>query len=156
VCCGASAFSISLTVQGTKLYQATRRAIAKRQPALLRLISKFNDNCEKLDRLCPDGCPIPISAPLPTQLNALRSDTSLHEDVCISPTAGGIPPWLADDDVRDGLRSLHAIDRCREEANRLNLDRTNLKLWLENEQLIVAEALASHPGALHNILFDLY
>jgi hypothetical protein len=58
--------------------------------------------------------------------------------------------------VRDGLRSLHAIDRCREEANRLNLDRTNLKLWLENEQLIVAEALASHPGALHNILFDLY
>ncbi|KAJ7917138.1 hypothetical protein B0H13DRAFT_1608630 [Mycena leptocephala] len=130
---------------GTKLYQATRKAIAKRQPALLKLIGKFNDNCEKLDSLCPVGCPIPIPAPLPTTLNALRYDSSLHEDVCISPTPGGIPAWLANDDVRDGLRSLHTIDRCREEANRLNLDCANLRLWLSNEQLIVDKALASHP-----------
>ncbi|KAJ7828415.1 hypothetical protein B0H13DRAFT_1917104 [Mycena leptocephala] len=134
-------------VQGTKLYQATRRAIAKCQPALLKLIGKFNDSCEKLDRLCPVGCPIPIPAPLPTQLNALRSDSSLHEDVCISPNPGGIPAWLTDDNVRDGLQSLHTIDRCREEANRLNLDRVNLKLWLDNEHLIVVKALASHPDA---------
>lgn len=109
------------------------------------------ERCEKLDRLCPVGCPIPIPAPLPTQLNALWSDLSLHEDVCISPSPGGIPAWLVDDDVRDGLRSLHMIDRCREEANRLNLDRTNLKNWLINESLIVRKALASHPGVLHNI-----
>ncbi|KAF7326957.1 hypothetical protein MVEN_02589900 [Mycena venus] len=141
---------------GTKLYQATRRAIAKRQPALLKLIGKFNDHCAKLDGLCPVGCPIPIPAPLPTQLNALRSDPSLHEDVCISPSPGGIPAWLIDDDVRDGIRSLHTIDRCREEAIRLNLDRANLKRWLDNERLIVEKALASHPGALHDILSDLH
>ncbi|KAF7337089.1 ULP-PROTEASE domain-containing protein [Mycena venus] len=141
---------------GTKLYQATRRAIAKRQPALLKLIGKFNDHCAKLDGLCPVGCPIPIPAPLPTQLNALWSDPSLHEDVCISPSPGGIPAWLIDDDVRDGIRSLHTIDRCREEAIRLNLDRANLKRWLDNERLIVEKALASHPGALHDILSDLH
>jgi hypothetical protein len=62
---------------------------------------------------------------------------------------------LIDDDVRDGLRSLHIIDRCREEANQLNLDRANLESWLVNEHLIVAKALASHPGALHDILSDL-
>ncbi|KAJ7820887.1 hypothetical protein B0H13DRAFT_1921094 [Mycena leptocephala] len=102
---------------GTKLYQATRRAIAKRQPALLKLIGKFNDHCEKLERLCPVGCPIPIPAPLPTQLNALRSDSSLHEDVCISPSPGGIPAWSS-------------TTICREEANQLNLDRANLESWL--------------------------
>ncbi|KAJ7828627.1 hypothetical protein B0H13DRAFT_1916981 [Mycena leptocephala] len=131
---------------GTKLYQATRRAISKRQPALLKLIAKFNDNCAKLDRLCPVECPIPIPTPLPTRLNALRSDSSLYEDICISPSPSGIPAWLNDDDVRDGIRSLHAIDRCREEAIRLNLDRANLKTWLEHERRIVEKALASHPG----------
>ncbi|KAJ7923347.1 hypothetical protein B0H13DRAFT_1602762, partial [Mycena leptocephala] len=136
---------------GTKLYQATRRAIAKRQPALLKLIAKFNDSCEKLDRLCPVRCPIPIPAPLPTQLNALWSDLLLHEDICISPSPGGIPAWLVDDDVHDGLRSLHMIDRCREEAKWLNLDRANLKNWLINESLVVRKALASHPGVLHDI-----
>ncbi|KAJ7202987.1 hypothetical protein B0H12DRAFT_1035731 [Mycena haematopus] len=132
---------------GTKLYQATRAAISKRQPALLKLIHKFNENCAKLHDLCPIGCRIPLPAPLPTQLTGLRSDPSLHEDICISPSPGQIPRWLNDDDVRDGIRSLHMIDRCREEASRLNLDRANLRLWLQEELLIVEDAIDSHSGA---------
>ncbi|KAJ6469415.1 hypothetical protein C8R45DRAFT_837134 [Mycena sanguinolenta] len=129
---------------GTKLYQATRAAISKRQPALLKLIHRFNENCAKLEDLCPVGCRIPLPAPLPTQLTALRADPTLHEDVCISPSLGQIPRWLNDDDVRDGIRSLHIIDRCREEAFRLNLDHANLRLWLDEELSIVETALASH------------
>ncbi|KAJ6553265.1 hypothetical protein B0H19DRAFT_1377852 [Mycena capillaripes] len=129
---------------GTKLYQATRKAISKRQPALLKLIDRFNENCAKLETLCPVGCRIPIPVPLPTQLTVLRLDPSLHEDVCISPSPGRIPRWLNDDDVRDGIRSLHIIDRCREEAARLNLDRANLRLWLDEELSIVDNALFSH------------
>ncbi|KAJ7251190.1 hypothetical protein B0H12DRAFT_1018806 [Mycena haematopus] len=140
---------------GTKLYQATRAAISKRQPALLKLIHKFNENCAKLDDLCPANCRIPLPAPLPTQLAALRSDSSLHEDVCISPSPGQIPRWMNDDDVRDGIRSLHIIDRCREEASRLNLDRANLRLWLDEELLIVDAAFAIHSGVSRRALSEL-
>ncbi|KAJ7739076.1 hypothetical protein DFH07DRAFT_752302, partial [Mycena maculata] len=100
---------------GTKLHQSTRKAISKRQPSLLKAIKKFNAGCETLERLRPPQCNIPIPSPLSTQLNGLRNDPSLHEDVWISPSVGPIPRWLNDDDVRDGIRSLHVADRCAEE-----------------------------------------
>ncbi|KAF7326540.1 hypothetical protein MSAN_02506900 [Mycena sanguinolenta] len=56
---------------GTKLHQATRKAISKRQPALMRSIRKFNDYCELLARLRPENCTIPIPSALSTQLNGL-------------------------------------------------------------------------------------
>ncbi|KAF7339251.1 ULP-PROTEASE domain-containing protein [Mycena venus] len=112
---------------GTKLYQATRNAISKRQPALLKLIDRFNENCAKLDALC-------------------LSDPTLYEDVCISPSPGRIPRWLNDDDVHNGIWSLHIINRCREEAFRLNLDRANLRVWLNEELSIVDNTLASHSN----------
>ncbi|KAJ6542921.1 hypothetical protein B0H19DRAFT_1076947 [Mycena capillaripes] len=88
-----------------------RKVISKRQPALLKLIDRFNENCAKLETLCPVGCRIPIPVPLPTQLTAL---------------------------------CLHIIDRCCEEAARLDLDRANLRLWLDEELSIVDNALFSH------------
>ncbi|KAJ6552137.1 hypothetical protein DFH09DRAFT_1281123 [Mycena vulgaris] len=96
---------------GTKLHQSTRKAISKRQPALLRSIGKFNAYGAALERLRPPGCKIPIPSPLSTQLNALRDDASLYEDVWITPAEGQIPRWLNDADVRDGICALHSADR---------------------------------------------
>ncbi|KAF7331212.1 hypothetical protein MSAN_02440000 [Mycena sanguinolenta] len=79
---------------GTKLHQATRKAITKRQPALIKAISKFNAYCERLETLRPPGCQIPIPAPLSTRLNGLRDDPTLHEDVWIERTSDRIPRWL--------------------------------------------------------------
>ncbi|KAJ7118428.1 hypothetical protein C8R43DRAFT_1137360 [Mycena crocata] len=126
---------------GTKLHQSTRKAITKRQPALLKAIGKFNDYCADLERLRPAGCQIPIPEPLSTQLNGLRDDPSLHEDVWITPSQGSIPRWLDDSDVRDGIRVMHSSDRCREEAERLNLERANMRDWLKDESDIVALAV---------------
>ncbi|KAK7053896.1 hypothetical protein R3P38DRAFT_3305315 [Favolaschia claudopus] len=125
---------------GTKVHQATRKAISRRQPALLKAINKFNECCATLDRLRPPNCSIPIPSPLSTQLNGLRDDTTLHEDVWITPSQGPIPRWLNDDDVRDGIRSLHALDRCAEEVVRLNLERDNLRRWLSEEADITEQA----------------
>ena len=47
---------------GTKLHQVTRKAIAKRKPALLRAISKYNNYCDTLDVLAPNNCPVPASS----------------------------------------------------------------------------------------------
>ncbi|KAF7354322.1 hypothetical protein MVEN_01120600 [Mycena venus] len=126
---------------GTKLHQSTRKAISKRQPSLLKAIKKFNTCCQTLERLRPPQCTIPIPSPLSTQLNGLRNDPSLHEDVWITPSEGPIPRWLNDEDVRDGIRSLHIADRCAEEVVRLNLERNNLRRWLLEEQEIVKRAI---------------
>ncbi|KAJ6533961.1 hypothetical protein DFH09DRAFT_1405699 [Mycena vulgaris] len=132
---------------GTKLHQSTRKAISKRQPALLRSIGKFNAYGAALERLRPPGCKIPIPSPLSTQLNALRDDASLHEDVWITPAEGQIPRWLNDADVRDGICALHSADRCAEEASRLNMERRNMGNWLTQELDIVSKAIEMFTGS---------
>ncbi|KAK7043474.1 hypothetical protein R3P38DRAFT_2510672 [Favolaschia claudopus] len=126
---------------GTKLHQSTRKAITRRQPALLKAITKFNTGCATLERLCPPQSPIPLPSPLSTQLNVLRNDPTLHEDVWITPSEGPIPRWLNDQDVRDGIRSLHVLDRCAEEIVRLNTERDNLRRWLSHEKDVVNRSL---------------
>ncbi|KAF7334389.1 ULP-PROTEASE domain-containing protein [Mycena venus] len=126
---------------GTKLHQSTRKAITNRKPALLKSIQKYNVYCAQLERLRPPGCLIPIPSSLPVTLNGLRDDPTFYEDVWITPSSGSIPRWLDDIDVRDGIRSLHAIDRCAEEAARLNQERQNLCLWLDKELAIVGKAM---------------
>ncbi|KAK6992139.1 hypothetical protein R3P38DRAFT_3409057 [Favolaschia claudopus] len=125
---------------GTKLHQSTRKAISRRQPALLKAINKFNACCASLEELRPPRCSIPIPTPLSTQLNGLRNDVSLHEDVWITPSEGPIPRWLNDEGVREGIRNLHALDRCAEEVIRLNLERDNLRRWLSEEKSIALRA----------------
>ncbi|KAJ7850971.1 hypothetical protein B0H13DRAFT_2360391 [Mycena leptocephala] len=132
---------------GTKLHQSTRKAISKRQPSLLKAIKNFNTGCETLERLRPSNCNIPIPSSLSTQLNSLRNDPSLHEDVWITPSDGPIPRWLNDEDVRDGIRSFHTADRCAKEVVRLNLERDNLRRWLMEEQEVVRRAIEMTPDS---------
>jgi hypothetical protein len=136
---------------GTKLYQLTRKAITRRQPALVRALKKFNGYCARLELLRPPGCNVPIPAALPTTLDGLRSDPLLHQDVWIQASNEPVPRWLEDYDVRDGIRSLHVIDRCTEEADRLNLERANLGLWLTEELAVVARVIAMN-GAFPSVL----
>lgn len=88
---------------GTKLHQQTRKAISKRQPALMSPIRKFNTYCGQLEELYDLTWSIPLSTPLPTKLNELRNDQSLMEDVWIAPSVRHIPRWMEDKDVRAGI-----------------------------------------------------
>ncbi|KAG2739058.1 hypothetical protein P692DRAFT_20756820 [Suillus brevipes Sb2] len=111
---------------GTKLHQHTRKAIAKRQPALMTAIRKFNTYCERLELLYDPAWNIPLPTPLPTKLAELRGDQTLMQDVWVTPSMGEVPRWLADSDVRDGIRALLKRDRCREEQRRLGMEADNL------------------------------
>ncbi|KIK12536.1 hypothetical protein PISMIDRAFT_18680, partial [Pisolithus microcarpus 441] len=84
---------------GTKLHQQTCKAIAKRQPALMSAIRKYNTYCEQLSQLHDPSWAIPLPTPLPTKLVDLRNDTSLMEDVWITPSSGETPLWLQDADM---------------------------------------------------------
>jgi hypothetical protein len=122
----------------------TRKAITRRQPALTRALKKFNGYCAHLEELRPPGCNIPTPAALPTTLDGLHSDPSLYQDVWIQSSEEPVPRWLEDHDVRDGIRSLHIIDRCMEEVDRLNLEHANLDLWLKEELAVVAKVISGN------------
>ncbi|KAJ6613526.1 hypothetical protein B0H10DRAFT_1647301, partial [Mycena sp. CBHHK59/15] len=132
---------------GTKLHQTTRKAIQKRRPALLKAIAKYNQYCSDLVALIPPKCPIPLPQPLSTELNGLRNDHVLHEDVWITPSEGVIPRWLNDSDVRDGIRALHTTDRCAEEVVRLQLERQNMSRWLDEEIATIEFVLESSENS---------
>lgn len=103
-----------------------RKAIAKRQPALMTAIRKFNSYCEQLESHYDISSGIPLPSPLPTKLVDLRVDPTLMEDVWITPSAGEVPRWLEDSEVRDGIRALLKRDRCHEEQLRLRTEADNL------------------------------
>jgi hypothetical protein len=124
---------ILLVISGTALHQHTRKAIAKRKPALMTAIRKFNRYCAKLEDLHDPSWSIPLPSPLPTQLAALRDTSTLMEDVWITPAVGDVPRWLEDSDVREGIRAMLKIDRCLEERRRLGIEADNLCRWFGRE-----------------------
>ncbi|KAG9309294.1 hypothetical protein JVU11DRAFT_10781 [Chiua virens] len=137
---------------GTKLHQQTRKAIAKRQPALMAAIRKFNTYCEHLAELHDASCSIPIPNPLPTKLAELRADQSLMEDVWITPSLGAVPLWISDRDIRSGIRGMLKSDRCLEERHRLGLEADNLCCWYGNELAAIELSLLC-PGNEIFLLF---
>jgi hypothetical protein len=55
---------------------------------------------------------------------------------------------MDDADVRDGIRSVHIVDRCVEETVRLKLECASMSRWLQNELEIVARAIQTLTGMI--------
>lgn len=130
-------------ITGTKLHQYTMKAIKKRTPALLTAIRKFNSYCSRLAELHNPDWGIPLPTALPTKLDELRGNgsTILMEDVWISQAPGEVPRWLEDVDVREGIRAMLKIERCREERVRIGAEADNLCRWFGREMSAVEVAL---------------
>ncbi|KAF9479003.1 hypothetical protein BDN70DRAFT_807721 [Pholiota conissans] len=141
---------------GTKLHQQTRRAISKRAPALLTSIKKFNAYCSKLDSMYDPSWSVPLPLPLPTKLADLRDDSSLMEDVWITPLEKASQPWLDDPDVRSGIRALIKLDRCIEEQRRLGHESDNLCAWFRRELGAVELAIRTPKCAIFSVQLDQY
>ncbi|KJA14936.1 hypothetical protein HYPSUDRAFT_412056 [Hypholoma sublateritium FD-334 SS-4] len=118
---------------GTKLHQQTRKAIAKRTPALLSAIRKFNAYCVKLENMYDPAWNIPLPLPLPTTLADLRDRSDLMEDVWVSTSETVQQPWLDNPDIRAGIRAMIKLDRCIEEQHRLGQEADNMCAWFRRE-----------------------
>jgi hypothetical protein len=99
----------------------------------MKSIRKFNAYCEKLDDLYNPASNIPLPLPLPTKLTELRDNSSLMEDVWITPSDGKLPLWLEDTDIRGGIRAIVKVERCVEEQRRLGMESDNLCRWFGRE-----------------------
>ncbi|KAI0701749.1 hypothetical protein C8Q76DRAFT_633393 [Earliella scabrosa] len=139
---------------GTKLHQQTRKAIAKRTPALLTAIRKFNSYCDTMKRQYRKKWNIPLPTKLPTELSTLREDPSLLTDVWITPVPSPMPRWLHEPNVRRGIRAMLLKDRCVEERRRLGEEADNLCRWYGNELAAVELAILTPQFARVHFLLE--
>lgn len=124
------------------MHQHTRKAIAKRQPALLNAIRRYNKFCIVLKETRSLECSIPVPKPLPTSLQELRSEMSdLMEDVVIAPPKEGHIHWLEDTNARIGIRAMLKRQRCIEESKCLGDEADNLCRWFGREIASIELAL---------------
>ena len=130
-------------MKGTKIHQNTRNAIAKRKPALLRAIRKFNHYCEQLAAMYRPEWELPLPDALPVKLNDLRNSPLLMEDVWITRTAPEVPRWLEEVEVRVGIRAMLKLDHCLEERRRLGVEADNLCRWFGRELFALETAVLS-------------
>ena len=135
-----------ISLIGTKLHQQTCRAMQRRTPALIAAIRKFNKYCDMLVTLSDPATNIPLPRHLKTDLNLLRDDPYLMEDVWIYPSAEATPPWLTDTKVCKGIRAMLKIDRCMEEHRHLGIEADNLCRWFGRELTAIELSIQSTAG----------
>lgn len=116
------------------MHQQTHGAIARRAPALIASIHKFNAYINELAESYDPNWGIPLPSKLPTKLADLQDDPSLMEDVWLLPsTTPKPPPWLDDPSTRAGIRAMLKHDRCREEYRRVRNEAENLRCWYSRQ-----------------------
>ncbi|KAJ7581690.1 hypothetical protein C8J56DRAFT_1006012 [Mycena floridula] len=118
----------------------TEKQSKQRDTGIHALLKTYNRLCTKIETIILDGeAPSGAVTPQPLEkegLFALDVDDSIWVDVGLSD--GGIdgqaaPAWLADDNVRQGIRLMLEVDRCCEEEVRLQREKTSLQAWMNLE-----------------------
>ncbi|KAJ2914613.1 hypothetical protein MD484_g5799, partial [Candolleomyces efflorescens] len=141
---------------GTKAHQYYRQSIAKRMPALRKLIRKFNDLCAQAKARYKPQWNIPLPQPLPEEIAKLKKDPGLMEDVWISSAPCTSYQWLYDANIREAMRAIHRKERCLEEVRRLGIELDNLCRWFGSEMKAVEIALALPNHAKYRSVLNHY
>ncbi|KAJ2923323.1 hypothetical protein H1R20_g13768, partial [Candolleomyces eurysporus] len=93
---------------GTKMHQTICATMSKKTAALTNAVEHYNRDCEKLAKVRPHNCTIPLPKPLPTNLKQLKARAFSSSEDNIQLSRAGISPSLmvtwAQLDVLDGRR----------------------------------------------------
>ena len=88
----------------------------------------------------PAGAILPLDIPR-EGLFKLDVDNDIWQDVGLNDEHNGPAPlWLRDDAVRQGIKSMLQLDRCKEEEARLLRERKALQEWMQEEWQVVQTA----------------
>ncbi|KAI6111412.1 hypothetical protein F5141DRAFT_1188458 [Pisolithus sp. B1] len=101
-------------------------------------INTYNNLCLQMVDLiqkgkAPQGSIAPLLIPRDS-LFKLDVDDDIWQDIGLRDDSGGLlPPWLADEKVCSGIRSLLELRRCEEEERHLMQERQALIEWFTEE-----------------------
>ncbi|KAI6004876.1 hypothetical protein EDD15DRAFT_2384749 [Pisolithus albus] len=126
------------TVSEQRLQNHTETSVKQREPGIVKLCTNYNNMCAQMAALihqgkAPQGSIAPVLIPRDA-LFKLDVDDDIWQDAGLEDDTGRFPPaWLADENVRSGIRSLLELRRCEEEERRLLHERRMLMEWFSEE-----------------------
>jgi len=135
------------TTSADKLCAHAETQIKRKEPGIQQLRKKYNDLCQELVTLIQQGlAPQRAVAPLRIEkegLFKLDVDDEIWQDIGLDDVEfeGVIPGWLGDNDVRQAIKSLLELDRCKEEERRLCKECQAMQEWMMEEWKCVSEAI---------------
>ncbi|KAG6912745.1 hypothetical protein DXG01_012471, partial [Tephrocybe rancida] len=125
-------------VNDQKVDAHTASSVRSREPAIAKVARSYNALCATMEQLIING-KAPRGAICPKQLELkgifdLDVDDTIWEDIGLEEgTPAALPPWLADEDMRAGIKALLERDRCIEEEVRLRHECRSMRVWLSEE-----------------------
>ena len=91
--------------------------------------------------------------PVPRRLDAKKlfrldvDDDIWQEDPGLGPQdEGGLPRWQVDEPVRNGIKAMLEVDRCREERERLLAEARALRSWWMEESQVLSRFISTASG----------
>jgi hypothetical protein len=148
------------TVNSRKLQSHVEGKMKKREPGIMRLVTKYNKLCENLTSMINMGeAPRGAIPPYPIEregLFKLDVDDEVWQDIGLNNdnnVDGDLPLWLSDDNVRQGIKALLELDRCDEEQRRLCKERQNMQEWMIREwnYITLAKEMAEDVDVLYQM-----
>ncbi|KAL0563399.1 hypothetical protein V5O48_018670, partial [Marasmius crinis-equi] len=138
-----------------KLNVQIEQSVKRQEPGIQRLAREYNALAKKrqgMVRKRPQQCPRNAVAPVPIPMDNLFSldvDDEIWQDVGLTDEwdRDELPPWLANDQVRAGIRGLLSYERAREEIWRLTQERDAMQQWFAEEWSVILHAIERtvHP-----------
>jgi len=140
--------SYQKTSNQLKLDQNANQQIKRKEPGIQALVRKYNALCLELEKMikqkkAPRGSIVPIQIEL-VGLFALDVDDNIWQDIGLTEENDGmlyVPLWLANEDVREGIKAMLDFKRCQEEENRLIHECRALQEWMQEEWKVVEMGL---------------
>ncbi|THH29461.1 hypothetical protein EUX98_g4727 [Antrodiella citrinella] len=145
------------------------QSMKSRQSTISNLVKRYNTLCDKMQDLIGKK-KAPKNAVAPRQIKMeglfkLDVDHDVWQDLGFGTfDDDDIPLWLSSEKVREGIRHVLELDRCREEVERLGWERCALQEWFMVEWKAIVRAIETtldenikfQLEGRQNTLLDLY
>ncbi|RDB30787.1 hypothetical protein Hypma_005865 [Hypsizygus marmoreus] len=137
-----------------KLHDHVSSQVKRHEPGILQLCKKYNDLCADMTRQITRGeAPAGAVAPLTLEKDGLFKldvDDDIWQDIGLNDeddSGNGVPEWLANEKMRQGIKAMLEVDRCEEEQQRLKKERCAMQEWMLEEWVSVEKAISD---CIHN------
>jgi hypothetical protein len=132
---------------GNKLYVHTKSAVIRRETGIKAIASSFNRQVDTMLQL-RSSIPQYRREPVPSKIdlkNIFQVDvfSALWDEWGLVSSDQGDDRWKTDGEMREAIRLLLEIDRCKEERERLDWEVSQLAGWANSVAVKVAVAYES-------------
>lgn len=120
--------------------------INRREPTIRALAREYNKACDAIatvisNKQAPRGSIPPPKVDV-DRLFALDVDEEIWQDLGLDEEGAAPAPWQTEPAIREGIRHMQELDRCKEEEARLAHERASLQEWMIDEWKAVESAIA--------------